>query len=120
MSDIQDYIDGGEPDQFDPEVVASEEAQKAEEANRDLHTEEARVAALKESYVRLFEGNHIGDDIQNVMLDLMGFCRAHTSTFDENDRLHARFEGRREVYQRIMDFTRLDRDTLFLLYMQSR
>ena len=37
-----------------------------------------------------------------VLADLARFCGAFETTWNENDRQHARAEGRREVYLRIM------------------
>lgn len=118
MSD--DFIEGADGlDPFDPEVVADAQAKQAADENLEIHEEEAKIRAVAEAYVRVFQGNPIGDDVNTVMLDLMGFCRGGTSTYDDNDRRHARYEGRREVYQRIKDFTGLDHDTLFRLYMRA-
>lgn len=116
-----DFIDGGEPDFFHPDVVAEMEA----DANRvkDDSAEEARrlLRRRQEAYTRVFaHGTPMDDDVAVVMTDLAAFCRGYTPTFHPDPRVHALLEGRREVFLRIMDFTRLDNDALFLKYTQAR
>lgn len=38
-----------------------------------------------------------------ILEDLAEFCRARTTTFHADPRIHAALEGRREVYLRIME-----------------
>lgn len=44
---------------------------------------------------------------QIVLNDLADFCRADSSTFDPDPRVHAFVEGRREVWLRINEFLNL-------------
>lgn len=53
---------------------------------------------------------------QEVLKDLARFCRAHESTFHENDRASALAEGRREVWLRIQNHLQLTPDQLWELY----
>jgi len=53
---------------------------------------------------------------QEVLKDLARFCRAHESTFHENDRAHVLAEGRREVWLRIERHLRLTPDELWKLH----
>ncbi len=53
---------------------------------------------------------------QEVLRDLMKFCRAQETTFDPDPRVHAALEGRREVYLRIVQHLGLTSDELFELY----
>lgn len=50
-----------------------------------------------------------------VLRDLVHFCRANTSTFHEDARLHAVAEGRREVWLRIQNHLQLSPDELWRL-----
>ena len=51
-----------------------------------------------------------------VLEDLARFCRADSSCFHEDPRLHALLEGRREVYLRIKDFINLTPDEYWAAY----
>jgi hypothetical protein len=51
-----------------------------------------------------------------VLRDLARFCRAHETTFQQNDRAHALAEGRREVWLRIEHHLKLTPDQLWELY----
>lgn len=53
---------------------------------------------------------------REVLMDLARFCRAHDSTFNKDDRLHAALEGRREVYLRIQEFLNLSPDEILELH----
>ena len=50
-----------------------------------------------------------------VLRDLARFCRANTSTFHEDARLHAVAEGRREVWLRIQSHLQLSPEDLWRL-----
>ena len=52
---------------------------------------------------------------QNVLMDLAEFCRANTSCFHADPRLHALAEGRREVWLRIANHINLKEHELFTL-----
>lgn len=45
---------------------------------------------------------------EKVLADLARFCRANTTTFDKDARIHALLEGRREVFLRIAGFLGVD------------
>lgn len=51
-----------------------------------------------------------------VLVDLAKFCRAGTSTFDADPRVHAALEGRREVFLRITEHLSLTSEQLYALY----
>jgi hypothetical protein len=55
-----------------------------------------------------------------VLEDLSKFCRANTSTFHQDDRMHAVLEGRREVFLRIQQHLNLSDDELWDLYGRGR
>ena len=50
---------------------------------------------------------------QAVLKDLAEFCRAHTSTFHPDPRVHAALEGRREVWLRIQKYLNLSPEQLW-------
>jgi hypothetical protein len=56
------------------------------------------------------------DDNDEVMKDLTRFCRGHTTCFHADPRIHAAFEGRREVWQRIRDHLELTPEELAVKY----
>jgi len=70
------------------------------------------VTSLKRAYVLAF-GNYAG---QAVLSDLAKFCRATRPTWSEDERHHARLEGRREVWLRITEHLNLTSEQLFALY----
>lgn len=51
-----------------------------------------------------------------VLADLAKFCRANTTCFHADPRLHAVAEGRREVWLRIQNHLQLTPDQLMQLY----
>lgn len=55
---------------------------------------------------------------RRVLDDLERFCRAGITqtTFHQDPRGQAAYEGRREVYNRIKQHLELDLDTLFVLF----
>lgn len=53
---------------------------------------------------------------QTVLKDLARFCRANQTCFHADPRVHAVIEGRREVWLRIMEHTKLDPDTFWEKY----
>lgn len=69
------------------------------------------VLGRQYAYKKTFEGP-LG---QEVLKDLAKFCRANTSTFHEDARLHAVAEGRREVWLRIQNHLRLSPAELWRL-----
>lgn len=53
---------------------------------------------------------------QEVLRDLARFCRANTSTFDDNERVQSKLDGRREVWLRIQEHLNLQPEALYKLY----
>jgi len=53
---------------------------------------------------------------QEVLRDLMKFCRANETTFHADARIHAALEGRREVWCRIQQHLNLNSEQLYALY----
>jgi hypothetical protein len=52
----------------------------------------------------------------DCMKDLAKFCRAVDSCWDADPRVHARLEGRREVWRRIQDHLNLEPEQYMALY----
>lgn len=65
----------------------------------------------QQQYKQTFRGP-VADE---VLRDLARFCRANSSTFHEDARLHALAEGRREVWLRIQNHLKLTPDELWRL-----
>lgn len=59
----------------------------------------------KETAYRTCLGNEMGKDI---LRDLNLFCNGTRSNFDSDALMMARMEGRREVFNRIMTFLKID------------
>lgn len=76
-----------------------------------LDTARAIVMSRKSAYERTFDG--IDGNI--VLEDLAKFCRANETTFNEDPRIHAVLEGRREVWLRIQKYLNITPDELWQL-----
>jgi hypothetical protein len=113
-----DFVDS---DPFDPELATQAENVQYEQGVDVSEAVAAFMRRRKSAYSAVFEaGTPSKDDLQFVLLDLAHFCRAYRPTFHPtNQKIQDLQEGRREVYQRIMDFTRLSHDTLMLLYTDA-
>lgn len=113
-----DFIDS---DPFDPEIAVQAENAQYEQQTDVSDAVAAFMRRRQSAYKAVFEeGTASKEDLQFVMLDLAHFCRAYRPTFHPtNQKVQDLQEGRREVYQRIMDFTRLSHDTLMLLYTDA-
>lgn len=111
------FIGGDDPFDIDATADAVEEfrteAEATDEATRRF------VERRKLAYVRLFNGEAQDGDAKLVMADLTRFCRGAVTTFHPDPRVHALLEGRREVWQRIVEHTQLDPSTLFRKYHQG-
>ncbi len=66
------------------------------------------ISGRQRSYKRIFGSDN--EDVKLVLKDLAKFCRANESCFHQDVRIHANFEGRREVYLRIMEHLKLTPD----------
>jgi hypothetical protein len=58
-----------------------------------------------QAYRQVF--NPENEYLREVLEDLIGFCRAEKSTFHPDARVAAALDGRREVWLRIQDHTKL-------------
>lgn len=114
---MDEFITG---DEFDPEV-----AQRAEDAAYDnkLINDEAVLAHLrrcKEAYSRVFVGgNPTKDDLDFVLRDMTFFAKADTHFFSDI-RVQDVFAGRKQMMQRIVEYTSLDYNTLVKRYIETQ
>lgn len=69
------------------------------------------IAGRQYAYKKTFQGP-LGEE---VLKDLAQFCRANSSTFHEDARLHAVAEGRREVWLRLQQHLQLSPADLWRL-----
>ena len=69
------------------------------------------LSSRQQEYKQTFKG----PVAESVLRDLARFCRANVSTFHDNERLAAKFDGRREVWLRIQNHLKLTPDDLFRL-----
>lgn len=112
-------------DPFDPAVLEYHEKQLKEKESLSDDSVRALLERRKQAYARVFTpGAREQTDIDIVLNDLMWFCKVWVSTYDINDGQHAdrlskQKDGRREVFQRIKDFSRLDSDALLLKYTDA-
>ena len=58
--------------------------------------------------------------VQIVLKDLAKFCRANTTCFNADPRIHANLEGRREVFLRIMEHLNLTPDEYWDKYGREK
>jgi hypothetical protein len=72
----------------------------------------------KLAYGQVFRGDSIANQV--VMADLAKFCRAVEPTFHADARVHARLEGRREVFLRITEHLNLSAEELYNLYSKGQ
>lgn len=56
---------------------------------------------------------------QNVLIDLACYCRANVTTFHADPRIHARLEGRRDVWNKLQEHLHLSPDQMMQLYQQN-
>jgi len=112
-----DFITG---DEFDPNV-----AQRAEDAvyENKLSEDDAVQAHLrrcKEVYTRVFVGGNASkDDLDFLLRDLAFFARADQHFFPDT-RLQDGYIGRKQVVQRIVEYTSLDFGTLVKRYIETQ
>lgn len=56
---------------------------------------------------------------QRVLIDLASYCRANVSCFHADPRIHARLEGRRDVWNKIQEHLHLTPEQMMQLYQQN-
>lgn len=111
----------GELDPFDPRSSVVEDHDAAQRQGLLDDQERIAVEHLQQVYRRVFvEGKPLEGDVNKLLTDLAIYCRGYASTFHENQRMSDKYDGRRDVFLRIMRFTRLSHDTLYRLYTDAK
>lgn len=121
-----EFVEGDEShDMFDPADIEKAQAE-FEGSNQEKQDKVSEMLdRRRRAYTAVFTpGPRTQEDIDIVLADLMWFCRARLPTYDIKDGIHAealsvRKEGRREVFTRIEDFSRLDHQALLLMYTNA-
>lgn len=122
MAEPTDIID---TDPFDPALVEAYEQNVKKQEEEAPVDATAQIERRRKAYVAVFDtGKATKHDLEVVLTDLMWFCKVRIPTYDIRDGIHAeelskRKEGRREVFQRIQDFSRLGSDALLLMYTDA-
>lgn len=80
---------------------------KIEDFKRKLH----HVAF---AYNRVFDNK--SPYTETVLKDLAKFCRAHTTTYHPDPRIHAVLEGRREVWLKIQQHLQLTIEEVYKIH----
>lgn len=112
-------------DLLDPINMANAEAAVKEEKKMSKDKARELLERRRRAYKMVFSpGKREQSDIDIVLADLARFSRAFAPKFDLTDGVHAPIlrdikEGRSEMYYRILDFTSLDGDALYLKYVGS-
>lgn len=78
------------------------------------------IHALNEQLQRAYHVFFSSPDGKAVLADLIPYCFGRKSTFDSDDRVHARNEGRRDVLMRILEFTNLTLEEIYNLRGMTR
>lgn len=117
-----DALDFIEQDPFDPELQAKYEEAMQKHGEEAPESANAIIERRRQAYARVFApGAATQADIDIVLIDLAWFCKAYTPSYNVQEGEHAKHlavmkDGRREVFYRILDFSRLSKDALFLKY----
>lgn len=72
------------------------------------------LIARQQAYLQTFSSESLF--AKKVLEDLSKFCRADTTTFDPDPRIHAVLEGRREVWLRIQKHLNSSNQELLRFY----
>lgn len=114
-----DEFEHGDP--FSPETIAlaqSDDIVATEDQNKEV---ERYLMERRSAYAELFTAGPTTQwAVDFVMNDLAEFCRAHRPTWDLNPKVQDLQEGRRETYNRIVDYSRLSRDQLLQKYTSAK
>lgn len=121
VPEVDDFIDGaGDEDLFDPLVAKAAEERQAAAEKSDAARIEAHMRRMKQAYTAVFEtGNPTRGDIEFVMQDLFWFVRGDEHYF-KDARLQDVMAGRKQVLQRITEYTKLTFDTLYRKYAETQ
>lgn len=76
------------------------------------------IRGRQTAYLQVFKKEDVA--VEAVLKDLAKFCRANKSCFHEDARLHSVFEGRREVFLRIVEHLNLTPDEYWDKYGREK
>lgn len=125
MSNVKEPVDFLDVDPYDPQLIEHHEQQVAKQLEQAPDAAREMIQRRNRAYKAVFSpGKRDQADIDLVLNDLQWFCKVWIPTYDIRDGEHAeelskRKEGRREVFQRIKEFSRLDGDALMLKYTDA-
>jgi len=118
---MTDFIDGDLTDPFDPEAALAVETKVYEQKTENEELIAAHLRRSQQAYRAIFvKGNATAADVDFVMRDLAWFCKAYDPLWSADPRTQDRFVARREVFQRIMEYTSLDHSTLAQRYIETQ
>lgn len=113
----EDFIAG---DEFDPMAAQLAESKKYETKQVAEDAVHAHIRRVQNVYRSVFvTGEASASDVDFVLRDLAWFVRADEHYFPDT-RLQDVMIGRKQVLQRIMEYTRLDHDTLVKRYIETQ
>lgn len=122
MAEPTDIID---TDPFDPAVLEEYENALAKEIGEAPNDAKAMLERRRRAYVEVYSAGVTSQESLDIVLaDLAWFCKMYVDTYDIRDGIHAeelskRKQGRREAFQRILHFSRLNLDALLLMYTDA-
>lgn len=73
-----------------------------------------KLHGLSFAYNRVFDRDSV--HTLDVLKDLAKFCRAHTTTYHPDARIHAVLEGRREVWLKIQEHLQMTMEEIYSLH----
>ena len=112
-----DFITG---DEFDPEVAAAADDKRYEAATDNEAKIIAHIERTRSAYRAVFQsGNASPDDVDFVLRDPAWFAKVDQPYFPDA-RFNDLMSGRKQVLQRVFEYTKLDRDDLIRRYMQTQ
>ncbi|RTL04985.1 hypothetical protein EKK58_09265 [Candidatus Dependentiae bacterium] len=115
----------GEYDPYDPAQLEEAEKKLKSDVAMTSGDAQALIERRRLAYSRVFTpGTRDQEDVDIVLNDLMYFCKVWVSPYNPAEGQHADALskikiGRREVFLRIKDFTRLGLDALLLKYTDA-
>ena len=105
-------------DETDPFFIQKQEENEYIARAEGAESVVAHLSRCREVYCRVFAGTASEDDIDFFMRDLAGFARTDILFFPDQ-RQQDRMTGRKEVIQRIVEYTGLSHDVLVKRYIET-
>lgn len=107
-------------DIFDPEVVIAAEAKAYDESETTDNAVDQYIRRRLVAYANVFSvGPTTQDNLDFVLADLAVWSRAYSPTWNKDQKVQDLMEGRRELYMRIMEITRLPHEMQYRKYMDA-